>query len=208
MNVASLRVAAPLVPDEGGELALTVGFVRLLLNLRPHARRLFGAILAKQWVADRGKARRGHVSQCQNLEEDRRKLPYRPVHRRILRHGNLLPPLFAELGVVAIGTGRGADDAFREELGVLGHCREVERAPKLRRAASGGGLEGRNLERFTTREAIRIAWLGNYARELGVEREAGVNVQLANVEVSEWIAVGAGVRRHDALGTLAGARAR
>ncbi len=63
VNVASLRVAAPLVAVERGELAPTVGLVRLRLNVRPHARTLFGAISAKHRVADRGRARRVEVGQ-------------------------------------------------------------------------------------------------------------------------------------------------
>ena len=92
---------------------------------------------------------------------------------------------------------------------VLHVGRELRRDPRLEDGRLLGVLidvGGLDLERFTTRKAIRIAWLGNYARELGVDKivisECGHGYRSTRCEGPNWAGMDIDFKMESAVETM------
>ncbi len=81
---------------------------------------------------------------------------------------------------------------------MIGHRREVERPLELHGArAVAVRVERRQRHRLAAREAVGLGRRGAHVEGVGVERERGVHVQVAEVDVAQRIVRGAGGARLD-----------
>jgi len=163
--------ARPLVADQGREAALRAAIVRRLGRFEDLApgpdRRLSTALPARTAKV-----------------EARRRLELVAARGAVVHHeerkARVAAVDAADPRIVAIDPRGAADVGLAEHLGVIGHGREIERTFELHLAQRPALRVVRlDADALAAREAIGVGGSVSRALGSGVERERGVNVQVA-----------------------------
>ena len=191
VQVVAAGRAGPFVADEGGE-ATGIGFVLIRrrgladrLPRRPRRLAAAGAVGAAEAEA----ARRQAVGRLAVGDEEGE------AREVALDH--------ARQRVVAGEVGTLADGQLAEQLGVIGDGGEVERAGEAQTAGRPAVGEVRlDAERLAAREAVGVGGHGTGALGAGIERQRGVDVEIAEIGAAQRVVADA------AAGAVGGTRQR